>query len=82
MERVIFGPGDWLVDHTSPRVRRAISVWLFILWLVPGLPIWILLRNSLWFVGFMSIFALWWTGMSTIGTETPVEIHEEKEVVE
>jgi hypothetical protein len=71
--RVFYGPGDWLANRTSARTRRACAAWLLILWLGPGTIAWLMLRDVLWFVGLMSLVALWWTGWSTVGTETPVE---------
>lgn len=76
--KIFYAPGDWLANNTNVRQRRAISAWLLIVWIMPGLPIWIFLKDALWFVGFMSLVALWWTGMTTIGTETPVEIETEE----
>jgi hypothetical protein len=72
-QRIFYGPSDWLVAHTDARQRRAIGAWLFIFWVFPGLPIWLIWRNALWLVGFMSLVALWWTGWTGIGAETPVE---------
>lgn len=77
LSKVFYAPGDWLAGRTTVRFRRAVGVWLLIAWIVPGLPLWIIWRYEIWFIGFMSIFALWWTGFSTIGTETPVEIEQE-----
>ncbi len=73
---VFYAPGDWLAHALTVRQRRAVSAWLLIVWLVPGLPIWLVLREALWFVGFMSIFALWWTGLATVAGETPAELEE------
>ena len=76
MRRVFYGPADWLVARTSARTRRALGFWLLALWLGPGFVLWLMLREALWFVGFMSIFALWWTGLAGLGAETPVEMEE------
>jgi hypothetical protein len=38
-----------------------------------GLVAWILLRNALWFVGFMSLYAIWITPLAGWAAETPVE---------
>lgn len=73
LSTVFYAPGDWLANRLTVRQRRAVSAWLLIVWLVPGLPIWVVLRSALWFVGFMSLFALWWTGLATVAGETPVE---------
>lgn len=73
---VFFGPGDWLVRHTNARVRLAVCCWVSIFWLTVGFVLWLWLRNSLWFVGFMSITALWMTGGTMVGTETPTEVED------
>jgi hypothetical protein len=41
--------------------------------MVPGTVIWIVLRNELWFVGFMSLYAIWVTHLAGWSAETPVE---------
>jgi hypothetical protein len=73
LNRILYGPPDWLVRQTSARTRRAIGFWLLVLWAGPGTAAWLLLRQALWFVGFMSLFALWWTGWAGLAAETPVE---------
>lgn len=75
MKRIFYGPSDWLVKHTNRRGRAAINFWLLILWIFPGTFIWIELRSALWFVGLMSIYAIWVGHLSTLAAETPVE-HE------
>ena len=42
-------------------------------WLTLGLVIWIILRDALWFVGFMSLYAIWVTHLAGWAAETPVE---------
>jgi hypothetical protein len=71
--KLFYGPSDRLVYKTSARFRRALNFWLLILWLVPGTVIWFLLKDALWFVGFMSIYALWSTHFGAWSAETPVE---------
>ena len=34
---------------------------------------WIILRDALWFVGFMSLYAIWVTHIAGWAAETPVE---------
>jgi len=65
--------GEWAVDKTSAQQRRAIHYWATVLWLTVGLVAWILLRNALWFVGFMSLYAIWITHLAGWAAETPVE---------
>lgn len=43
------------------------------MWIVPGFFIWFVLKNALWFVGFMSIYAIWSTHFGAFSAETPVE---------
>jgi hypothetical protein len=42
-------------------------------WLTAGTVIWFLLRDDLWFVGFMSIYAIWVSHATGWAAETPVE---------
>lgn len=67
---------DKLVLKTTARTRRAINFWFFIFWLIPGSLIWFELKNALWFVGFMSLYALWATHFGAFSAETPVEQEE------
>lgn len=76
IKKLFFYPGDKLARYSTARQRRALAAWALIFWLGPGLVLWLFLLNALWFVGLMSLVALWWTGWSTIGTETPVEEQE------
>jgi hypothetical protein len=64
---------EWLVSRTTARQRRIIHYWLTILWLSVGLFLWIVLRHALWFVGFMSLYAIWITHLAGWAAETPVE---------
>ena len=50
--------------------------WLTILWFTVGLALWIVLRQDLWFVGFMSLYAIWITHLAGWAAETPVEPEE------
>ena len=63
----------WLTESTTAEQRRYIHFWLTIFWMVPGTVIWIVLRNELWFVGFMSLYAIWVTHLAGWSAETPVE---------
>lgn len=65
--------GDWVVDKTTAAQRRIIHYWLTIVWLTAGTAFWLLLRNALWFVGFMSLYAIWVTHLAGWAAETPVE---------
>lgn len=73
--KIFHGPSDWLALQTSARTRRALNFWFLILWLVPGIGIWFFLKNEIWFLSFMSIYAIWVGHLSAVAAETPVE-HE------
>ena len=65
--------GEWIVDRTNAKQRRVLHYWLTILWFTVGLGLWIALRQDLWFVGFMSLYAIWITHLAGWAAETPVE---------
>ncbi len=65
--------GEWFIEKTSAHRRRVIHYWATILWLTVGLAAWIILRDALWFVGFMSLYAIWVTHLAGWAAETPVE---------
>ena len=64
-------------DRTSARQRRILHYWLTLLWFTVGLVLWIVLRNDLGFVGFMSLYAIWVTHLAGWAAETPVESEDE-----
>lgn len=68
--------GEWVIDRTSAKQRRIAHYWLTILWFTVGLVLWVVLRNELWFVGFMSLYAIWITHLAGWAAETPVEAEE------
>ena len=57
--------------------RRVVHYWLTIVWFTVGLVVWIVLRDALWFVGFMSLYAIWVTHLAGWAAETPVEPEED-----
>ena len=65
--------GEWAVQRTSARTRRTLHYWATVLWLTAGTVIWVILRDVLWFVGFMSLYAIWITHLAGWAAETPVE---------
>ena len=71
--------GEWFIERTSARRRRVLHYWATILWLTVGLVVWIFLRDALWFVGFMSLYAIWVTHLAGWAAETPVEAEAEEE---
>ena len=69
--------GEWIVDRSNARQRRILHYWLTLLWFTVGLVLWVVLRNDLWFVGFMSLYAIWITHLAGWAAETPVESEDE-----
>ena len=65
--------GEWVVERTSAKQRRVMHYWLTIIWFTVGTAMWLRERDSLWFVGFMSLYAIWITHLAGWAAETPVE---------
>lgn len=65
--------GEWIIHRTNARQRRVLHYWFTILWFTVGLVVWLVLREELWFVGFMSLYAIWITHLAGWAAETPVE---------
>lgn len=65
--------GEWLVERTTAEQRRKYHYRLTVFWLTLGVVIWIVLRNELWFVGLMSLYAIWISHIDGWAAETPVE---------
>jgi hypothetical protein len=65
--------GEWVVDKSTAKQRRILHYWLTVIWFTIGLVVWIALRDALWFVGFMSLYAIWITHLAGWAAETPVE---------
>jgi len=72
-KKTLYGPPNWIVKKTSVAQRRAINFWLLFLWILPGTLIWWGVRSTLWFVGFMSLYAIWVSHWTNFSAETPVE---------
>lgn len=72
-ERAFYALPDRCVVRTDARLRRAVNFWLLVVWLVPGFVLWFVLRDALWFVGFMSVYAIWVSHFGAFSAETPVE---------
>lgn len=66
-------PSQYLIDKSTAKTRREFHFWSLILWIIPGTIIWLLLANMLWFVGFMSLYAIWISHLTGWAAETPVE---------
>jgi len=71
--------GEWIVERTNAGQRRVFHYWLAILWFTVGLALWLVLRDDLWFVGFMSLYPIWITHLAGWAAETSVEEEEDKE---
>jgi hypothetical protein len=71
--------GEWIVERTDARHRRVFHYWLTVLWFTVGLVLWLVLRDDLWFVGFMSLYAIWITHLAGWAAETPVEDEDPEE---
>lgn len=56
--------GEWIIHRTNARQRRVLHYWFTILWFTVGSVVWLILRNDLWFVGFMSLYAIWITHLA------------------
>jgi hypothetical protein len=74
----------WLIDgpdrvarRTTAKQRRAVHFWLTTFWLTAGTVIWLYLRSALWFVGLMSLYAIWVTHLAGWSAETPAEVEDE-----
>ncbi len=65
--------GEWAIERTDAAQRRTLHYWLTASWLIVGFPAWLILRDALWFVGFMSLYAIWITHLAGWAAETPVE---------
>ena len=66
-------PSEAIIRRSSARLRREVHFWLLVVWLTAGTGVWLWLRDALWFVGFMSIYAIWVTHLTGWAAETPVE---------
>jgi hypothetical protein len=69
--------GEWIIKRTNAKQRRVMHYWLTIIWFTVGLFLWFALRHDLWFVGFMSLYAIWITHLAGWAAETPVESEDE-----
>ena len=65
--------GEWVIERTNAKQRRILHYWFTIFWFTIGLATWIILRHALWFVGFMSLYAIWVSHLASWAAETPVE---------
>ena len=63
-----------MIDRTTAKERRVIHYWFTLAWFTAGTILWVVLKDALWFVGFMSLYAIWWTHIGSLSGETPVEV--------
>lgn len=73
LEKIFFGPGDYLASRLSARQRRAIIAWLLILAIFPFTPITYIWRNAIWMIWFISMIAIYLSLGGMLSAETPVE---------
>lgn len=72
-KRIYYGPPAFFIKHTNAEQRRALNFWLTVFWLTLGSILWWILKDALFFVGFMSLYAIWFTHWGAFSAETPVE---------
>jgi hypothetical protein len=65
-----------VIDRTSAQQRRTAHYWLTVIWLTLGTVVWIVQRDALWFVGFISLYAIWISHLTGWAAETPVEAED------
>jgi hypothetical protein len=70
--------GEWVVDRTHAEQRRTIHYWLTVLWMTVGSIVWIVLSDALWFVGLMSLYAIWVSHLTGWAVETSVEPEDQE----
>lgn len=78
LAKIYFYPADWLVEHTNARQRLAAALWLTLFWLppLPGFWMWLIWIHSIWMLGVISIVAIWLSGLTMAGTETPTKLEK------
>jgi len=69
--------GEAFVRCTTARQRRIFNWVAFEVWITGGTAVWVILRSQLWFVGFMSLYAIVWGHFLGWAAETPVEREDE-----
>ena len=65
MSRILHGPPDWVVAHTSARSRRTFGFWTAVI----AILLFPFLGSLVWFVSALSLLAL----VPNFTAETPVE---------
>lgn len=73
--KVFYGPGDWIAEHTSARMRRAIAFWVGILVLAVTVLTWPY-KNSVGVLWALSVGALLLACWAMTAAETPVETED------
>jgi hypothetical protein len=74
--RFFFTPGDWISDHTSARLRRAIIFWALVVIVIAGIATYPA-RANIGVLWALSVFALILGCIVALFAETPVETEDE-----
>jgi hypothetical protein len=69
--RAVYGPPDWLVEHTNARDRRAFGFWTLVFAVIGTF----FFGTAVLWVSILSLIAL----VPNISSETPVETEDEAE---
>lgn len=72
MSRILYGPGDWLGSRLTARQRRAVAMWVFLVY-VGTLPLRLQFKNAVWMVWILSELAIMISLLTIVAAETPVE---------
>jgi hypothetical protein len=70
--RLLHGPGDWLVTHTSAKTRRSVAMWMFIVYVLT-VPLRYPFKDAVWMIYMLSELALALALLAVAAAETPVE---------
>ena len=76
MNRVLYGPSEWLAHRTNAKERRAIGFWMGVLFVVATVMTWTRIEHqlALRMLQLLTLLLLCWT---IVTTETPVETEDE-----
>ncbi len=66
--RLVYGPPDWVVEHTTSRDRRAFGFWTLVFAVVGS----VFFGHEVLWVTILSLIAL----VPNVSSETPVETEE------
>lgn len=76
IERLFYGPSDWLAERTSARERRAWGFWLGVVFVLATALTWTSVEKTLAVrvLQLVTLLLLCWT---IVTTETPVETEDD-----